>query len=60
MDFSKQLEIKTGTNIDQKDFLKALEEVTPGFGIDQTNFEVYVRSPLIDYGQTYTNIMAML
>jgi hypothetical protein len=35
MDFSKQLEIKAGTKVDQNDFLKSLDEVIPGFGIDQ-------------------------
>jgi hypothetical protein len=60
MNFSKQLEIKTGTTIDQSDLLKALEEVTPSFGIDQSNFEVYVRNPLIDYGQGYSSIMGVL
>ena len=38
MDFSKEMEIKAGTSINQKDFYKALEEITPGFGIDQANF----------------------
>lgn len=38
MDFSKELSIKSGTAIDQVDFLKALSEVTPGFGFDQSTF----------------------
>ena len=60
MDFSKQLQIKAGTKITQNDFLRAVEEIIPGFGIDQVNFEVYIRNTLINYGQNYTNIMKML
>lgn len=60
MDFSKQLEIKAGTKVTQSDFLKALEEVIPGFGIDQVTFDVYLRNPLINYGKTYTNILGVL
>ena len=60
MDFSKQLEIKAGTKVDQKDLIKSLEEVTPGFGMDQENFEIYTRNQLINYGQSFNNIMAML
>jgi vesicle-fusing ATPase len=60
MDFSKQLEIKAGTKVTQSDLLKALEEIIPGFGIDQATFDVYVRSPLINYGKTFANIMGVL
>jgi hypothetical protein len=38
MDFSKKLEIKSGTKVDQNDFIKSLGEIIPGFGIDQENF----------------------
>jgi vesicle-fusing ATPase len=60
MDFSKQLEIKAGTAVTQNNFRKALQEVIPGFGMDQVNFEVYVRNPLVNYGQNYGNIVKML
>ena len=40
--------------------MKALEEITPGFGMDQVDFEVYVRTPLINYGQGYSNILKVL
>ena len=38
MDFSQQLEIKAGTTVTRADFHKALDEITPGFGVDQANF----------------------
>lgn len=38
MDFTKELSIKANTSVDQTDFLKALNEVTPGFGFDQSTF----------------------
>lgn len=34
--------------------------MTPGFGIDQENFEIYTRSRLIDYGRNYQSIMGMI
>ena len=40
--------------------MKAVAEIIPGFGIDEANFEVYLRNPLINYGQNYTNIMNVL
>jgi len=40
--------------------LKAVDEITPGFGIDEANFEVYLRNPLINYGQNYGKIMSVL
>jgi len=40
--------------------LKAVDEITPGFGIDEANFEVYLRNPLINYGQNYGKIMGVL
>jgi len=40
--------------------LNAVDEITPGFGIDEANFEVYLRNPLINYGQNYGKIMSVL
>jgi SpoVK/Ycf46/Vps4 family AAA+-type ATPase len=60
MDFSKQLTIQAGTKVTQEDFLRSLDEVVPGFGLDQENFDVYTRNKLINYGQSYNNIRAML
>lgn len=40
--------------------MKAVDEITPGFGIDEANFEVYLRNPLINYGQNYGKIMSVL
>lgn len=34
--------------------------MTPGFGFDQSTFEVFVRNPLINYGQTFENIISVL
>ena len=40
--------------------MNAVDEITPGFGIDEANFEVYLRNPLINYGQNYGKIMSVL
>jgi vesicle-fusing ATPase len=60
MDFSKQLTIKEGTKVNMTDLLRSLEEVVPGFGLDQENFDVYTRTRLINYGPNFDKIMAML
>ena len=40
--------------------MKSLEEIVPGFGVDQETFEVYIRNSLIPYGKSFDNIMGIL
>lgn len=59
-DFSKQLTIQAGTKVNMNDLLRSLEEIVPGFGLDQENFDVYTRNRIINYGPSFDKIMAML
>lgn len=38
MDFSKSMKIKSDTKVTARDLYKAIEEVLPGFGVDQEHF----------------------
>lgn len=39
-----------------QDFLKALEEVKPQFGIDEDKFSAYFREKTINYGGNFDRI----
>ena len=43
MDFSKNFKLQKGTTVTMNDFMKAVEEVVPGFGIDQEQFGLITR-----------------
>ena len=44
MDFSQKLKIdESRLRVEKQDFLKALEEVKPQFGIDEDKFNAYFR-----------------
>ena len=38
MDFSKEMKLQKNTKVTREDFRKAIDEVLPGFGIDQEQF----------------------
>lgn len=42
------------------DFLKALNEVKPQFGIDDEKFDVFLRGKLYSYGKRFEKIMHTL
>ena len=43
-----------------QDFLKALEEVKPQFGVDEEKFGVHGRGTIINYGPSYDRVMNTL
>lgn len=40
-----------------QDFLKALEEVKPQFGIDEDKFSTYFREKVVNYGGNFDFIL---
>lgn len=60
MDFSKGLKLHKNTTVTNEDFKLAIEEIVPGFGIDQQNFEIFTRNPLINYGARFDKILKSL
>ncbi len=58
MDFSKEFKYdEKNLGINMKDFLKALEEVKPSFGVDEENVNKYFREKTVNYGSQYETIM---
>lgn len=45
-DLSKQFTAKPQSKSTVEDFMKALDEVKPGFGLDQGKLDVYIRNEL--------------
>lgn len=61
LEFSKELTInEKALGVAMQDFLKALEEVKPQFGVDEQKFGVYARGGVINYGPTYDRVMNTL
>lgn len=58
LDFTKNLKIENPGQVEREDFMKALEEVRPEFGVDDTKMEVYSNSPIFDYGKRFQKIMS--
>ena len=51
MNFSEELKINEGSlRVDKQDFLKAVDEIKPQFGVDDDKFEVHLRERPITYG----------
>lgn len=46
--------------VEKKDFVKALGEIKPAFGLDEDKFSVYKRSELIDYGARFSRIQTLI
>jgi len=38
MDFAKEVKLQKGVTVTNNDFKRAVEEIIPGFGLDQQNF----------------------
>lgn len=60
MDFGKQMKLQKNAKVTPDDLNKAIDEVIPGFGVDQEHFEVLSRHPLVDYGSRYQRIWDIL
>ena len=57
MDFTKELVIDKPGLVELQDFLKAVEEVKPEFGVENSKLDVYKISELINYGSRYQQIL---
>lgn len=60
MDFSKEIVVRDDVKVEMGDFLKALSEVKPQFGVDEEKFDVFLRGKLYDYGKRFYKIMHSL
>lgn len=60
MDFSKAMKLQKNVKVTAFDFQRAINEVLPGFGIDQEKFEILNRQPLINYGPRFIKIQDVL
>ena len=40
-----------------KDFMKATEEISPEFGIENSKLNIYTNKNLFNYGKWYQNLM---
>lgn len=49
-DFSKQVSLNEDCKLEHKDFLMAIEEVKPQFGVDTEKLEAFLRNKIIDCG----------
>lgn len=60
MDFTKEIVVRDDVKVEMGDFLKALNEVKPQFGIDDEKFDVFLRGKLYNYGKRFEKIMHTL
>lgn len=60
MDFSKPITLAPDHKVEMKDFILALDEVKPQFGVDTERFEVFLRNELINYGPNFMNLQNLL
>lgn len=58
LDFAKELIIdEKSLKVRMDDFLKALDEVRPQFGVDEEKFGSYFREKVVNYGSVFNRIM---
>jgi len=53
MDFSKDVDIGDDFKVEHGDFVKALDEVKPQFGVDTDKFEALLRNKVLDFGHRF-------
>ena len=53
LDFSKSVTLNEECKIEHQDFVHALEEVKPQFGVDTDKFEALLRNRIIDFGPRF-------
>ena len=53
MDFSKEPTLNEDSKVEKQDFIKAIEEVKPQFGVDTDKFEALMRNGLVDFGPRF-------
>lgn len=61
LDFSKDLVFtKESMMVEMQDFIAALEEVKPSFGMDDNKIDSRLRGSIISYGSAFDNLMTNL
>lgn len=61
LDFSKDLVFNDKTMIvEMQDFLSALGEVKPDFGMDENKIDIRLRGSIIEYGPSFSDLMTNL
>jgi len=53
LDFTKAPTLNEDSRVEFQDFLKAIEEVKPQFGVDTDKFESLLRNGLVDFGPRF-------
>ena len=53
MEFSKQATLNEECKLEHKDFLKAIDEVKPQFGVDTDKFDALLRNKIVDFGPRF-------
>jgi vesicle-fusing ATPase len=57
MNFNQKVTIVAPGKVEYQDFLAAMKEVRPEFGVDDNKIEVYLRDKIFNYGSRMTNIL---
>lgn len=60
LDFQKELKFTGNETVNMADFMKALQEVKPDFGVDNNRLESRLRGKIISYGPRYEKLDATL
>ena len=57
MDFTKKIVIDKMGHVERQDFMKAINEVRPEFGVEESKLEIFTREQFIDYGSNLSRIL---
>lgn len=57
MDFNADLDFSELAKVTMQDFLRAIDEVRPHFGVDTDKIDIRLRGSLVNYGQRYTDML---
>lgn len=61
LEFSQELRIEEkALRVERQDFLRALQEVRPQFGVDEEKFGAYFREKVINYGPSFDRLVNSL
>jgi vesicle-fusing ATPase len=60
MEFGKQASVNDDCKVEHNDFLQAIEEVKPQFGVDTDKFESLLRNKIIDFGPGFKKTQDLL
>jgi vesicle-fusing ATPase len=57
LDFKTEIKFDTPGTVAMVDFEKALKEVRPEFGVEQSKLDIFLQEPLVNYGQRHDKIV---